>query len=76
MLLGYPPLRDKRKDAYKKEIGTLVLLILFGLLAAFIPGLRCAFLVMILLISLIPWFIYVRIRIYAPDTVGRLWWFL
>ena len=54
MLLGYPPLRDKRKDAYKKEIGTLVLLILFGLLAAFILGLRCAFLVMILLISLIP----------------------
>ncbi len=49
---------------------------LFDLLAALIPGLRCAFLVMILLIILIPWFIYVRIRNYARRTVGRLWWFL
>jgi hypothetical protein len=57
-------------------LGTLVLLILFGLLAALIPGLRCAFLVVILLIILIPWFIYVNIRSYVRRTVGRLWWFL
>ncbi len=57
-------------------LGTLVLLILFGFLAALIPGLRCAFLVMILLIIMIPWFIYVNIRRYVRRTVGRLWWFL
>jgi hypothetical protein len=48
----------------------------FGTLAALIPGLRCAFLVMILLIILIPWFIYIGIRNYAGRTAGRLWWFL
>ena len=57
-------------------LGTLVLLILFGFLAALIPGLRWAFLVMILLIIMIPWFIYVNIRRYVRRTVGRLWWFL
>ena len=57
-------------------LGTLVLLILFGFLAALIPGLRCAFLVIILLIILVPWFIYVNIRRYVRRTVGRLWWFL
>ena len=57
-------------------LGTLVLLILFGFLAALIPGLRCAFLVIILLIILVPWFIYVNLRRYVRRTVGRLWWFL
>ena len=50
-------------------LGTLVLLILFGSLAALIPALRHAFLLMIILI---PWIIYVNIRRY----VGRLWWFI
>jgi len=49
--------------------GTLVLLMLFGFLAALIPALRYAFLLMIILI---PWIIYVNIRRY----VGRLWWFI
>jgi hypothetical protein len=49
--------------------GTLVLLMLFGFLAALIPALRYAFLLMIILI---PWIIYVNIRRYA----GRLWWFI
>jgi len=49
--------------------GTLVLLMLFGFLAALIPALRYAFLLMIVLI---PWIIYVNIRRY----VGRLWWFI
>ena len=57
-------------------LGTLVLLILFGFLAALIPGLRCAFLVIILLIILVPWLIYVNLRRYVRRTVGRLWWFL
>jgi hypothetical protein len=50
-------------------LGTLVLLMLFGSLAALIPALRYAFLLMI---TLIPWIIYVNIRRY----VGRLWWFI
>jgi hypothetical protein len=50
-------------------LGTLVLLMLFGFLAALIPALRYAFLLMIILI---PWIIYVNIRRY----VGRLWWFI
>jgi hypothetical protein len=41
----------------------------FGFLAALIPALRYAFLLMIILI---PWIIYVNIRRY----VGRLWWFI
>jgi|GEM_PF-3202208 len=49
--------------------GTLVLLMLFGFLAALIPALRYAFPLMIILI---PWIIYVNIRRYA----GRLWWFI
>jgi hypothetical protein len=81
ILPGYPPRRDQRKAKRRNEwvvtiLGTFVLLILFGTLAALIPGLRCAFLVMILLIILIPWFIYIGIRNYARRTAGRLWWFL
>jgi hypothetical protein len=57
-------------------LGTLVLLILLGILAALIPGLRCVFLIMILVIILIPWIIYVKIRSYVRRTVGRLWWFM
>lgn len=57
-------------------IGTLVLLTLFGLLAALIPGLRCAFLILLVVIIAIPWIIYVNIRRYVRRTVGRLWWFL
>lgn len=58
-------------------IGTLVLLVLFGLLAAFIPGLRCAFLIVIAVVFLIPWIIYTRIRRSIRRTVGSiggLWW--
>ncbi len=60
-------------------IGTLVLLVIFGLLAALIPGLRCVFLIVIALVILLPWIIYVRIRSYirrTVGTIGRLGWFL
>lgn len=57
-------------------LGTIVLLLVFGVLAAFIPGFRCLFFLLIFLIILIPWIIYVNIRRYVRRTVGRLWWFL
>jgi hypothetical protein len=57
-------------------LGTIVLLFAFGLLAYFIPGLRCAFLILLVLIILIPWFIYTRIRSYVRRTFGRIWWFM
>ena len=55
---------------------TLVLVVLFGLLAFFVPGLRCLFLVFLLVIILVPVILYNVIRNYVRRTVGRLWWFL
>jgi ribosomal protein S27AE len=53
-------------------LGTIVLLIFLGVLALLIPGLRCLFLVLLVLVFLIPWIIYVNIRNYIRRTVGRL----
>jgi len=47
-------------------LGTLVLLMLFGFLAALILALRYAFLLMI---TLIPWIIYVNIRKICGSSV-------
>lgn len=51
---------------------TIVLLVFFGLLALFIPGLRCLFLGFIVLLFLIPWFIYSYIRNWIRRSVGDL----
>ena len=55
----------------------LVCLLALGLLAIFIPGLRCVFAIALVLAILIPWLIYVNIRRMIHRTVGRLdrmWW--
>ena len=51
---------------------TIVLLVFFGLLALFIPGLRCLFLGFIVLLFVIPWFIYSYIRNWIRRSVGGL----
>ncbi len=53
-------------------IGTLVVLVLFGLLAVLIPQLRCLFLIVIAFALLIPWIIYVNIRRYIRRTMGTI----
>ncbi len=57
-------------------LGIVVSLILFGLLAYFIPGLRCAFLIIMLLLIFIPWMIYLKVRSSIRRTIGQLWWFM
>ena len=51
---------------------TIVLLLFFGLLAALIPGLRCLFLGFIVLLFIIPWFIYSYIRNLIRRSVGGI----
>ncbi len=51
---------------------TIVLLLFFGMLALFIPGLRCLFLGFIVLLFVIPWFIYSYIRNMIRRSVGGL----
>jgi len=51
---------------------TIVLLVFFGLLALLIPGLRCLFLGFIVLLFVIPWFIYSYIRNLIRRSVGGL----
>ncbi|MGH2494190.1 MAG: zinc ribbon domain-containing protein [Ktedonobacteraceae bacterium] len=51
---------------------TIVLLLFFGMLALFIPGLRCLFLGFIVLLFVIPWFIYSYIRNLIRRSVGGL----
>ena len=51
---------------------TIVLLVFFGLLALLIPGLRCLFLGFIVLLFVIPWFIYSYIRNWIRRSVGGL----
>lgn len=41
-----------------------------------IPGIRDFFLIVALLLIIIPWIIYNRIRRIIRRTVGRVWWFL
>ncbi len=53
----------------------LASLALLGLLAAFIPGLRCLFLLAIVLVFLIPWIVYNTIRRRIRRTIGRVGWF-
>ena len=55
---------------------TIVLLLFFGLLALLIPGLRCLFLGFIVLLFVIPWFIYSYIRNLIRRSVGGLGRFL
>jgi hypothetical protein len=49
---------------------TIVLLLFFGMLALLIPGLRCLFLGFIVLLFVIPWFIYSYIRNLIRRSVG------
>lgn len=49
---------------------TIVLLVFFALLALAIPGLRCLFLGFIVLLIVIPWFIYSYIRNLIRRSVG------
>lgn len=51
---------------------TIVLLVFFALLALLIPGLRCLFLGFIVLLFVIPWFIYSYIRNWIRRSVGGL----
>ncbi|GAC1518534.1 MAG: hypothetical protein NVS3B14_20890 [Ktedonobacteraceae bacterium] len=51
---------------------TIVLLLFFGLLALLIPGLRCLFLVFIVLLFIIPWFIYSYIRNLIRRSIGGI----
>ncbi|HVB72612.1 MAG TPA: zinc ribbon domain-containing protein [Ktedonobacteraceae bacterium] len=51
---------------------TIVLLLFFGLLALLIPGLRCLFLLFIVLLFVIPWFIYSYIRNLIRRSVGGM----
>ncbi len=51
---------------------TIVLLLFFALLAVFIPGLRCLFLGFIVLLFVIPWFIYSYIRNLIRRSVGGM----
>jgi hypothetical protein len=53
----------------------LASLVLLGLLAAFIPGLRCLFLIAIVLVFLVPWIVYNNIRRRIRRTIGRIGWF-
>ncbi len=53
----------------------LASLVLLGLLAAFIPGLRCLFLLAIVLVFLVPWIVYNNIRRRIRRTIGRIGWF-
>jgi hypothetical protein len=55
---------------------TIGLLILFGLLAAFVPFLRGLFCLLLFVAIVVPFIIYSMIRNYVRRTVGRLWWFL
>jgi hypothetical protein len=57
-------------------LGALALIILLGVLAFLVPGLRCFFLFFILLLIFIPWFIYIQIRNRIRRTIGRFWWFM
>lgn len=51
---------------------TIVLLLFFGMLALLIPGLRCLFLGFIVLLFVIPWFIYSYIRNLIRRSVGGI----
>ena len=51
---------------------TIVLLLFFGMLALLIPGLRCLFLGFIVLLFVIPWFIYSYIRNMIRRSVGGI----
>lgn len=51
---------------------TIVLLVAFGLLALFVPGLRCLFVGFIVLLFVIPWFIYSYIRNLIRRSVGGI----
>ena len=51
---------------------TIVLLLFFGMLALLIPGLRCLFLAFIVLLFVIPWFIYSYIRNLIRRSVGGI----
>ena|SRR5690348_437905 len=51
---------------------TIVLLVLLGLLAFAIPGLRCLFVGFIVLLFVIPWFIYSYIRNWIRRSVGDM----
>ncbi len=70
-------------DVLKKAILAIVVviaaalaaLVLLGVLAAFIPGLRCLFLLAIVLVFLIPWIVYTTIRRRIRRTIGRIGWF-
>jgi hypothetical protein len=53
----------------------LASLVLLGVLAAFIPGLRWLFLLAIVLVFLIPWIVYTTIRRRIRRTIGRIGWF-
>lgn len=53
----------------------LASLVLLGVLAAFIPGLRCLFLIAIVLVFLVPWIVYNNIRRRIRRTIGRIGWF-
>jgi hypothetical protein len=55
---------------------TIGLLVLFGLLAAFVPFLRGLFCLLLFVAIIVPFIIYSMIRSYVRRTVGRLWWFL
>lgn len=74
-----------QNDALAKKILTWVLaglaitiglLILLGLLAAFVPFLRGLFCLLLVVVIIVPIIIYSIIRNYIRRTVGRLWWFL
>jgi len=73
-----------RNDALAKKIITyvvagivitLALLVLLGLLAAFIAPLRWLFCIFLFVVILVPLILYSTIRSYIRRTVGRLWWF-
>ncbi len=55
----------------------LMVLLMLGILAAFLPELRCIFFIAIFAVIFIFWLIYTSIRRYIRRTVGRvdrLWW--
>jgi Ca2+-dependent lipid-binding protein len=70
-------------DVLKKAILAIVMviivalasLVLLGVLAAFIPGLRWLFLLAIVLVFLVPWIVYNTIRRRIRRTIGRIGWF-
>ena len=59
-------------------LGALLLLIICIALALVvpIPSLRVFFLIVAILLILIPWIIYTRIRRLIRRSVGRFWWFM